>query len=69
MNADYKDAPAVCELALYNFDKANEETQLNCYYLFHENDSKYWGWYGDMGPYNGAYFTYNGSDFERCEYN
>lgn len=62
----YKDAPTICELALYNFDKANKDTQLVYFYLFHKDIG--WGWLGDEGPYNSISFEYdnNAKEFKCC---
>lgn len=60
-NPDYKNAPTICELALYNFDKADSSTSLNYFYLF--NDANTWGWIGDTGPFASASFVWDNDKF------
>lgn len=57
-NADYKNPPVICELALYDFDKANSDTFLIYYYLINNDGS--WGYHGDMQEqHNCASFVYD----------
>lgn len=63
-NADYKQAPTLCELSLYNFDKADESTNLVYWYLF--NDSGTWGWEGDTGLFARSSFVLENGSFV-CE--
>lgn len=61
-DADYKQPPTICELALYDFDKADESTRLVYYYLFSEYGG--WSWNGDEGPYNSMSFIYENGTFK-----
>ena len=61
INADYRKAPMINELCLYDFDKADESTNLVYYYLF--CDSGGWGFQGDMPPYASIHFTYRAGTF------
>lgn len=62
-NADYKNPPTMCSLSVFNFDKADNTTELQYDYLFTEDG----GWstmYGDEGPYNSIRFVYQNGSFE-----
>lgn len=65
-DADYRNAPAICELSLYNFDKADNSTHLVYWYLF--NDSDTWGFEGDTGLFAQASFTYNNGEIVKETY-
>lgn len=60
-NADYKTPPAICELCLYHFDKADISTTLDYDYLFIDGGG--WGYVGDTGPYASISFVYDKNDF------
>lgn len=57
-NANYKDAPLICELSLYNFDKADTSTTLTYHYNFNED-----GIWGAEGLFNTAIFSYKDKTF------
>lgn len=56
-NADYKNPPAICELALYDFSEP-EKAELVYYYLINYDGT--WGYHGDMEEqHNSATFVYD----------
>ncbi len=61
-NADYKTPPAICELCLYHFDKADSSTNLDYNYLFIDDGG--WGYIGDTGPYASISFVFDKNDFK-----
>lgn len=65
-NADYKTPPAICELCLYNFDKADTSTNLDYNYLFIDGGG--WGYVGDTGPYASICFNYDKDGFKSNDY-